>query len=135
MLASITQTVAIMAFAAGLSASAFASNNVVDDFGSAFMPAGQEKIKMNGTVEGKKLVCQDTEDQDCQAIFDEVFDIVEGQLKKTIKGYIKIKGKSRKNVQFTTVVKDAGNTRMICEYDAKKDKIGYVWADPSASKK
>lgn len=119
-----------------LSIGLFASSSALsDDIANAFMPAGQPTIEMNGKLDGKNIHCVDSIDQDCQAIFDEVFDIVEGQLKKTIKGYIKIKGKSRKNVQFTTVVKDAGNTRMICEYDAKKDKIGYVWADPSASKK
>lgn len=130
--------IAILTFSFALSCPIFAS-----DVGTAFMPTGQSPIKMKGSVEGDELTCKDSKKQDCQDIFDKVFDILdradydELDRGKAIKGYIKYKGKKRKNMEFTSIVKEfnGSEARMICEYDAKNDEAkvnGLRWVDPSA---
>lgn len=110
------------------------------DAGAAFMPEGESVIKMKGSVKDDELTCKDSKKQDCQEIFDKVFDILNGpnfddlDRGRVIDGYIKYKGKKRKNVKFISEVKEYNGTeeRRICEYDAKNEKVkGLVWVDPS----
>lgn len=111
---------------------------VADDIGSAFMPDGQKTIKMNGTSRGDELLCKDSRRQDCQRIFNKVYSILDRSADldhgNLINGYIKIKGKKRRNVKFTSIVKghNGVDARMICEYDVKNDEFGFIWVDPSA---
>lgn len=111
---------------------------MADDIGTAFIPTGQSPIKMKGSVHGDEMKCKDSNKQDCQKVFNEVFDILNGSAKinhsNVIDGYIKFKGKKRKNVQFTSVVEKHNGSvaRMICEIDQENDNFGLRWVDPSA---
>lgn len=122
--------------AAGLIASNIA---FADDVANAFFPPEGGAITMNGIEEDGEITCKQSKKQDCQEIFNQVYAILDSSdfddldSGKSIKGYIKYKGKKRKNVRFTSVVEihNGSEARMICE-DKKNGDRGLIWVDPSA---
>lgn len=114
---------------------AMSSSGLAGDISNAFFPEKGKKIKMLGSLDGKNLTCKNSNGQDCQEIFDKVFDAIEGQYltKRTIKGTMKEEGKKLKKVTFTTETETIGGkeVRSICEYDAKTKEHGAIWVDPA----
>lgn len=107
------------------------------DVGSVFAPPQGDEIEMQGNLEGDLLTCIDSKEQDCQAIFDRVFTIIETQFEqaegKLIDGFLVRKGKKRKAIEFTIEIFEEaeGSVRVISEYDSETDQFGMTWRDPS----
>lgn len=107
------------------------------DVGSVFAPPQDDAIEMQGNLEGDLLTCIDSKDQDCQAIFDQVFTIIETRFEqaegRAINGFLLRKGKKPKAIEFTIEVFEEaeGSVRVISEYDSETDQYGMTWRDPS----